>query len=402
MKPHTNTTINKILNALTFGMLTRISDLEHNQNMGIIETSAGFHKLDRVDTDVSALSKEVLVLRDELLSLRHSQKPIVLSEADHARIAIIVKQEAEHFMELNIDRKIRLHGLVRQNDLPDFDEFVKYEAHGDEVLTVDNMKETFGEEIQKDYFEDIVRTIVKNLCDDEYTTEDKVREICRDMGCDDTLDEDRVRQICQDEFSESDIPNEDRVREIIESELDEKNFATTHEAEVISEDAIEAHEAEHHSDDADEDDAAPVQEETIVLSGKMVEVDISKDTEDDIVLTKEERDLIMVIRAVKATEDESDADTMQEAISQIGDDDERKDMLTALLKASAEYAYGMGLWHEDMAHSFRKEGRQSEALYDSTIAHGYDEAGQAIKSVHTLLERAEQHAQFVSDRIEDK
>jgi hypothetical protein len=394
MKPHTNTTINKILNALTFGMLNRISDLEHNQNMGIIETSAGFNKLDRVDTDVSALSKEVIVLRDELVSLRQSQKPIVLSEADHARIANIVKEETEHYMELNLDRKIRLHGLVRQNDLPDFDEFVKYEAHGDEVLTVDNMKETFGEEIQKEYFEDIVRTIVKNLCDDEYTTEDKVREICRD------------------EFCDSDIPNEDRVREIIESELNEKNFATTSEAESISEDAIEAHEAEHHSDDADEDDAAPVQEEggdrlnelmkPIVLSGKMVEVDISKDTEDDIVLTKEERDLIMVIRAVKATEDESDADTMQEAISQIGDDDERKDMLTALLKASAEYAYGMGLWHEDMAHSFRKEGRQSEALYDSTIAHGYDEAGQAIKSVHNLLERAEQHAQFVSDRIEDK
>ena len=110
----------------------------------------------------------------------------------------------------------------------------------------------------------------------------------------------------------------------------------------------------------------------------------------------------MVIRANSQKDNDADADTMQEVISEIADDDERRALIDTILKATAEYAFGMGLWEEEMAHSLRKEGRQSEALLSSVIAHGYEETGQAINAVTSIMERAEQHAHFVSERITDK
>lgn len=405
-----HTTMNKILNALTLGLLNRILDLEYQQNISIVETASGFNKLGRIDTDMSALAKEVYLVRDELTSLRHSSKSLVIAEVvkamDLPTILNIIKEQTAHEVEVNLDRKIRLHGLVMEKDLPDWDDFVKYEAHGDEVLTVDNMKETIGEEMEKDYFEDHIRTIVKNLCNDQYATDDRVREIITEVNDEDTdeetLDEDRVRDICRDEISDSEsTTSEDRVLELIAGELGEKNYATTHEAEVICEDAIDAHETKHHSEDEEDDVTRNQDEEAIVLTGKMVSVDIANNDE-AMVLTDTEKHIVLIIRAYNKSVDPSDADTMQEVISEIADDDDRRALIDTMLMATAEYSFGMGLWHEEMAHSLRKEGRQSEALYSSTIAHGYDETGQAINAVPDVLKRAEQHASFVSERITDK
>lgn len=405
MKPHNTTTINKILNALTFGMLNRISILENNYNWVGIESSVASVKLNRVDEDVSELTKEVDRLRDELATLRHSNKSLIIAEVvkamDLPTIINIIKEQTASEIEHNLDRKIRLHGIVLQRDLPDFDEFVKYEAHGDEVLTVDSMKDTFGEEMRKEYFEDHVRDIVRNLCNDEYATDDRVREI--------------MQEDCE-------YTTEDRVRDMIENEISEKNLIDRSDAEGIADDAIEAHTLAHHPDDEDEtQDAAPDEEQdvctgkllndlmkpvepvdTVVLSGKMVSCPISMHGLTSMALTNEERNIIMVIRANSEKVNDADADTMQEVISEIGDEDERRAIIDTMLKATAEYAFGMGLWEEEMAHSLRKEGRQSEALLSSVIAHGYEETGQAINAVPSILERAEQHAHFVSERVEDK
>ena len=65
-----HTILNKILNALTFGMLNRIAELEYNNTMNLIEDSATTNKLNRVDTDVTALEKRIIQQGDSLTDLR--------------------------------------------------------------------------------------------------------------------------------------------------------------------------------------------------------------------------------------------------------------------------------------------------------------------------------------------
>lgn len=338
-----HTILHKILNALTFGLLNRISDLEHNHTMSVIESAGAFNKLDRVDTDVSALEKRLIQQGDSLTDLRSTVHSVLNTESQVLKD--IIRMEAESIVDDMVRDAIREKGLVREKDLPDFDDYL-----------TDN-----------DSFEDRVRDIVGEQLRDEYTSREDVREI-------------------------------------IGEELDEKNFATKNDVEEEVSSAIETHEEVHHAEEEeDESQAAP--DEKVVLSGNMVSIDISKQALTSMALTEEEVTLVRMYRAYNADGPDG-ADHWSEVMfdGQSGSMDGfdcRTGWLTTLVQMTAEYSARIALWLEHDAYETRKGGQYADGSCLSIQAHGYDEASKHILLANDIIERSDAHAQFVSERIED-
>lgn len=354
-----HTILNKILNALTFGLLNRISDLEHNHTMSVIETAGAFNKLDRVDTDVSALEKRLIQQGDSLTDLREHVRSVLNSESE--ALKEMIRSEAENIVDDMVRDAIREKGLVREKDLPDFDDYL-----------TDN-----------ESFEDRVRDIVGEQLRDEYTTRDDVRELIGD-------------------------------------ELDEKNFATKGDVEEEVSSAIETHEECHHAEKEEEDSQdAPDEEEdgarllndlmkpadTVVLSGKMVTIPIGKQALTSMALTEEEVTLVRMYRAYNADGPDG-ADHWSEVMfdcesGSMDGFDCRTGWLTTLIQFTAEYSARIALWLEHDAYETRKGGQFADGTCLSIQAHGYDEAFTHLMLTKDIIERSDNHAQFVSERIED-
>ena len=84
-----HTILNKILNALTFGMLNRIAELEYINTMNLIEDSVTTNKLNRVDTDVTSLEKRIIQQGDSLTDLREHVRAVLNSESQALKDMII-------------------------------------------------------------------------------------------------------------------------------------------------------------------------------------------------------------------------------------------------------------------------------------------------------------------------
>jgi hypothetical protein len=352
-----HTILNKILNALTFGLLNRISDLEHNYTMSVFETAGAFHKLDRVDTDVSALEKRLIQQGDSLTDLREHVRSVLNSESDALKQAI--RKEAESIVDDMVRDAIREKGLVREKDLPDFD----------------------------DYFTD----------NDSFS--DRVLEIVNDNN---------------------EFPSREDVREIISEELDEKNFASKSDVEDEVRTAIETHEEVHHTEEEeDESQDAPDEEgntgrllndlmkpaDTVVLSGNMVTIPIGKQALTSMALTEEEVTLVRMYRAYNADGPDG-ADHWSEVMfdgesGSMDGFDCRTGWLITLIQFTAEYSARIALWLEHDAYETRKGGQFADGTLLSIQAHGYDEAFTHLMLTKDIIERSDAHAHFVSERIED-
>lgn len=353
-----HTMLQKILNALTFGLLNRISDLEHNHTMSVIETAGAFNKLDRVDTDVSALEKRLIQQGDSLTDLREHVRSVLNSESE--ALKEMIRSEVEANADDILKEMIKSKGLVRENDLPDFDDYL-----------TDN-----------ESFEERVRDIVNEQLADEYT-------------------------------SRAD------VRDLIGEELDEKNYATKSDVEEEVSTAIETHEECHHAEEEEEESQdAPDEDggkllndlmkpaDTIVLSGKMKTISMAHPTYHDgltsMALTEAESNLVFAYRAFQQ-DGEDKCDTWMEVIyNHIDGDDARMEFLVTLYSMASEYSYRYAVGLEGDAHSLRKEGRQTEASHLTITAHGYEMAGQHLAKTKDIIESLNGLADFVTDRIEDK
>lgn len=353
-----HTILNKILNALTFGMLNRISDLEHNHTMSVIETAGAFNKLDRVDTDVSALEKRLIQQGDSLTDLREHVRAVLNSESQ--ALKEMIRSEVEANADDILKEMIKSKGLIRESDLPDFD----------------------------DYWTD-------NDC-----FSDRVLEIVRD---------------------DNDFTDRDDVRGIISDELDEKNYATKSDVEQEVSTAIETHEECHHAEEEEEESQdAPDDEgntgkllndlmkpaEPIVLTGKMKTISMALPTYHDgltsMALTEAESNLVFAHRAY-LTDGEDHCDTWMEVIyNHIDGEDARMDFLVMLYSMASEYSYRYAVGLEGDAHSLRKEGRQADASHMTIKGHGYEMAGQHLAKTKDIIESLDGLADFVTDRIEDK
>lgn len=348
-----HTMLQKILNALTFGLLNRISDLEHNHTISVIESAGAFNKLDRVDTDVSALEKRLIQQGDSLTDLRQHVHNVLNTESEVLKD--LIRREAENIVDDMVRDAIREKGLVREKDLPDFD----------------------------DYFTD----------NDSFS--------------------DRVMEIVSDN---SEFTSREDVREIISDELDEKNFASKSDVEDEVRTAIETHEEVHHAEEEeDEGQDAPDTEDggkalndlmkPVVLSGKMVTIPIRKQALTSMALTEEEVTLVRMYRAYNADGPDG-ADHWSEVMfdgqsGSMDGHDCRTGWLTTLVQMTAEYSARIALWLEHDAYETRKGGQFADGTCLSIQAHGYDEACKQLLLTLELIERSEAHAQFVSERIED-
>jgi hypothetical protein len=347
-----HTMLNKILNALTFGLLNRIENLEHNYTMSVIENAGAFHKLDRVDTDVSALEKRVVQQGDSLTDLREHVRSVLNSESP--ALKEMIRTEAEAIVDDMVGDAIREKGLVREKDLPDFDDY-----------WTDN-----------DTFADRVMDIVSENAD--YT-------------------------------------DRSDVRDIISEELDEKNYATKSDVEDDIRTAIETHEEVHHAEEDDESqELAPDDDEgghklnemmkPIVLSGKMVSVPIVRPQigqTTSLALTDTELALVLAHRAMHI-DGEDKCDTWMEVIyNNIDGDDERDAFFLMLVRLASEYSYRYAVGLEGDAHNIRKEGRQTEATHLTIKSHGYEMAGSHLEKTEYLIDSLNGLADYVTDRIED-
>lgn len=348
-----HTMLNKILNALTFGLLNRIENLEHNYTIGVIENAGAFHKLDRVDTDVSALEKRVVQQGDSLTDLREHVRKVLNSESP--ALKEMIRSEAEAIVDDMVREAIREKGLVREKDLPDFD----------------------------DYFTD----------DDSFA--------------------DRVMEIVNDNNEWTD---RSEVRDLIGEELDEKNYATKSDVEDDIRTAIETHEEVHHAEEDDESqELAPDEDEggdklnemmkPIVLSGKMVSVPISKQALTSMALSDEEVTLVRMYRAYNADGPDG-ADHWSEVMfdgesGSMDGFDCRTGWLITLIQMTAEYSSRIALWLEHDAYETRKGGQVADGACLSMQAYGYDEAHIHLMLTKDIIVRADNHAQFVSERIEE-
>jgi hypothetical protein len=340
-----HTILNKILNALTFGLLNRISDLEHNHTMSVIETAGAFNKLDRVDTDVSALEKRLIQQGDSLTDLRQHVHNVLNTESEVLKD--LIRKEAESIVDDMVRDAIREKGLVREKDLPDFD----------------------------DYFTDN-----DSFCD-------RVVEIMNEHG---------------------DFTDRDEVCELISDELDEKNFASKSDVEDEVRTAIETHEEVHHTEEEeDESQAAPDEEEHggRLLNDLMKPMPVSKQALTSMALTEEEVTLVRMYRAYNADGPEG-ADHWSEVMfdgesGSMDGFDCRTGWLTTLIQFTAEYSARIALWLEHDAYETRKGGQFADGTCLSIQAHGYDEAFTHLMLTKDIIERSHNHAYFVSERIED-
>lgn len=361
--------INKILNALTFGMLNRISDLEHNNNISIMETAGRYNQLDRVEADVSALEKQVTQQGDSLTDLREHVRTVLNSESPALKEMIrsevsdftetdafkqMVRDEVEYIADRMLKDLISDKGLVREKDLPDFD----------------------------DYFTD----------NDNFS--------------------DRVMEIVNEN---SDYTDRSDVDDIIADRLDEKNYATKCDVEDDIRTAIETHEEVHHAEkDEEESQVAPDEDEggdklnelmkPIVLSGKMVSVPIVRPQFGEttsMALTDTELALVLAHRAMHIDGDDK-CDTWMEVIyNNIDGDDERDAFFLMLVRLASEYSYRYAVGLEGDAHTFREEGRQTEATHLTIKSHGYEMAGSHLEKTEYLIDSLNGLADYVTDRIED-
>lgn len=339
-----HTILYKILNALTFGMLNRIAELEYNNTMNLIEDSVTTNKLNRVDTDVTALEKRIIQQGDSLTDLREHVRAVLNSESQSLKD--MIRSEVEANADEILKEMIKSKGLVRDSDLPDFD----------------------------DYYTD-------NDC-----FSDRVLEIVRD---------------------DNDFTDKDDVRGLISDELDEKNYATKSDVEVEVSTAIETHEQCHHAEEDEEDlELAPEVDggkllndlmkpaEPIVLTGKMKTIAMG--------LTEAESNLVLAHRAFQA-DGEDKCDTWMEVIyNHIDGEDARMEFLVMLYSMASEYSYRYAVGLEGDAHTLRKEGRQADASHMTIKSHGYDMAGQHLAKTKDIIESLNGLADFVTDRIENK
>ncbi len=348
-----HTMLNKILNALTFGLLNRIENLEHNNTISVLESAGRYNQLDRVEADVSALEKQVAQQGNSLADLREHVRNVLNSESP--ALKDMIRTEAEAIVDDMVGDAIREKGLVREKDLPDFDDYWT----------------------DSDSFSDRVMEIVNENAD--YT-------------------------------------DRSDVRDLIGEELDEKNYATKSDVEDEVSTAIETHEECHHAEEDDESqELAPDDDEggdklnemmkPIVLSGKMVSVPIVRPQigqTTSMALTDTELALVLAHRAMHI-DGEDKCDTWMEVIYEnIDGDDERAAFFLMLVQLAYEYAYRYAVGLEGDAHSLRKEGRQTEATYLTIQSHGYDMAGSNLEKVEAIIESLQGLADYVTDRIEDK
>jgi GGDEF domain-containing protein len=215
------------------------------------------------------------------------------------------------------------------------------------------------------------------------------------------------------------------VREIITQELDEKNYTSHEDAETIAERTVEAHEFKHHPEQEDEESqAAPVLEggdalndtmKPIVLSGKMKTIDVPLQALPEIppymvAVTKDEYEYLLVFRAYRAMQkakrngdDPDDADTMQEVLGEFDGIDSREGLVNDFIQMTAELAFALGLWMEELSTDRENDGDSKQALYDSIMSHAYDEVGHAVLLQQDNLKRAGLHATIIShDRSEEE
>lgn len=358
--PDTNamkhTILNKILNALTFGMLNRIAVLEFNNTMNLIEDSVTTNKLNRVDTDVTALEKRIIQQGDSLTDLREHVRVVLNSESQ--ALKDLIRSEVEDIADDMLEEMIESKGLVSGSDLPNVN----------------------------DYFTD-------NDCFRE-----SVMEIVSEN---------------------SDYPDRDDVLSLISDELDEKNYATKSDVEEEVSTAIETHEECHHAEEDEEDlELAPDKDggkllndlmkpaEPIVLTGKMKTVSMTPPTYHDgltsMALTEAESNLVFAHRAYLA-DGEDHCDTWMEVIyNHIDGEDARMEFFVMLYSMASEYSYRYAVGLEGDAHSLRKEGRQADASHMTIKGHGYEMAGQHLADTKDIIESLHGLADFVTDRIEDK
>jgi hypothetical protein len=79
----------------------------------------------------------------------------------------------------------------------------------------------------------------------------------------------------------------------------------------------------------------------------------------------------------------------------------RTGWLITLIQMTAEYSSRIALWLEHDAYETRKGGQVADGACLSMQAHGYDEAHIHLMLTKDIIERADNHAQFVSERIEE-
>ena len=213
---------------------------------------------------------------------------------------------------------------------------------------------------------------------------------------------DRVMEIVRDD---NDFTDRDDVRGIISDELDEKNYATKSDVEQEVSTAIETHEECHHAEeDEEESQAAP--DEPIVLTGKMKTISMTPPKYHDgltsMALTEAESNLVFAHRAY-LTDGEDHCDTWMEVIyNHIDGEDARMDFLVMLYSMASEYSYRYAVGLEGDAHGLRKEGRQADASHMTIKGHGYEMAGQHLANTKDIIESLNGLADFVTERIEDK
>lgn len=370
-----HTMLNKILNALTFGLLNRIQMLEHTSTIDLVEARAFQKSFAGLASDVAVLETAIHsqgdkneAFRKEIASLRADI--IGVDEVvDSEEFKDALREEAEHQAERAVRSALRDEDLVRSKDLPDFDEYARKSDLPD--------------------FDDFVT--------DNDSFSDRICDIIRE---------------CNDYTDRSD------VRDIIAEELDEKNYATKSDVEEEVSTAIETHEEVHHAEEEDEgQELAPDADENeggdklnemmkpIVLSGKMVSVPITRPNHGEttsMALTDTELALVLCHRAM-LTDGEEHSDNWLEVIyNNIDGDDERAEFFLMLVKLATEYSYRWALGLEGDAYSFSKEGRQQEATLLTIRAHGYEMAGQHLERTKDIIESLNGLADFASDRIEDK
>lgn len=379
-----NNIIHIILNALTFGLLNRIRRAEQNNNTlqaSLIELTSQHQTLIETMKHIRELNDR----RFTRLNEEHDNavKDAVEEYTDSWAFKSLIDDRISDNIEGNLKDLIKTLDLVRSKDLPDWDDFVKRESHQDDLVTVENLNDTLSCELDKDWFKDLVRDIVRNDCD---------------------------------------IPDRDDVRNLIEEKISDENLVTETKAEEIANDLINTHEELHHpEEETQEDEAAPEKDpedmntgkalndlmKPVVLSGKMVSVPLQAEQLPgipEVLMTLTDADevaLVMLFRAFKNSK-EDEADLWNEAINEyIDGEDERREMVETLIRFSAEYSSRISLWLEEDAHTDRKDGDQQTATYSSALAFGYDEACMAMLRVIDLLKRHELHADFISDRIDN-
>lgn len=383
--PAMNNIIHIILNALTFGLLNRIRRAEQNNTT----LEASLLKLTNQHLTLIDMLKQINELHDKRFTRLNEEHDNAVKDAveeytDSWAFKNLIDDRIADNIEVNLKDLIKSLDLVRSKDLPDWDEFVKRESHDDDLVTVKNLNDTLSYELDKDWFKDLVRDIVRNDCD---------------------------------------IPDRDDVRNLIEEKISDENLATESKAEEIANDLINTHEELHHAEEeTQEAEAAPENNpddidhakalndlmKPIVLSGKMVTVPLQAEQLPGIpkvlmTLTDEEEvALVMLFRAFKNSK-EDEADLWNEAINDyIDGEDDRREMVVTLIRFTAEYSSRISLWMEEDAHTDRKDGDQQTATYFSALAFGYDEACMAMLRVIELLSRHELHADFISDRIDNE